>query len=482
VKKQKKPRSQPQKRKARSAPLPLDTSRRHHPTAQKTASPSSRISARRSRSSAPPSFGVLTGLGRLWGRLAATSHSDRADAAMLALPVLLIAMTIAVGRWTNASAPSRQFATTTAHGTRALNGLPPVATSVTPRSPAALPAKEADLIAPLIEPSLAADIMQVAGAELEPEVHEPTTPPRDLVPPAGFNSAAVMTTNGPAPETVRAAHLDQVVASLATGPALNAAVDPAPIATAMLSPDSSVTAQEFPGGLDALGIGLTQCRIEPTPPMPITWTPGDTESFGLALAAAARNQLKDFVIYNDRYTRLRYPMGDVHPMYGVCTDVIIRAYRALGLDLQELVQKTKSGSGDPNIDHRRVDTLRKFFSRFGESLPISTFAEDYKAGDIVTYWRPQNRHSRTHIAIVSDIIGPSGRPLIIHNRGWGPQQEDGLFVDEITGHYRFSGIAPATDAKGKGGPLSPTRLSRTKESKPASPVVPTGEPPSAPRS
>ena len=184
--------------------------------------------------------------------------------------------------------------------------------------------------------------------------------------------------------------------------------------------------------------------------MPITWTPGDAESFGLALAAAARNQLKDFVIYNDRYTRLRYPMGDVHPMYGVCTDVIIRAYRALGLDLQELVQKTKSGSGDPNIDHRRVDTLRKFFSRFGESLPISTFAEDYRAGDIVTYWRPQNRHSRTHIAIVSDMTGPSGRPLIIHNRGWGPQQEDGLFVDEITGHYRFSGVTGRDRSQGQG--------------------------------
>jgi hypothetical protein len=80
------------------------------------------------------------------------------------------------------------------------------------------------------------------------------------------------------------------------------------------------------------------------------------------------------------------------------------------------------------------------------------------------------------------MIGPSGRPLIIHNRGWGPQQEDGLFVDEITGHYRFSGIQGATGAKDKGGALKTTTLSRTKESKPASPIVRTGVFPSAPRS
>jgi uncharacterized protein YijF (DUF1287 family) len=481
VKKQKKPRSQPQKRKARSAPLPLDTSRRRHPTAQKTASPSSHSTSRRRHFSTPPPYGVLTGLGTIWRRLAATSRSDRADAAMLALPVLLIAMTIAVGRWTNASSPSRQFATNTAHATRALNGLPPVATMVTARAPASLAAKEADPISPPIEASPVTDVMQISGAELEPQVQKSIAPPRDLVPPTGLNVAPIATTTGQAAETVRTANQDQMAGSLA-GPTINSTIDPAPIATAMLSPDRSVTAQDLPGGLDALGAGLTQCRIEPTPPMPITWTPGDAESFGLALAAAARNQLKDFVIYNDRYTRLRYPMGDVHPMYGVCTDVIIRAYRALGLDLQELVQKTKTGSGDPNIDHRRVDTLRKFFSRFGESLPISTFAEDYRAGDIVTYWRPQNRHSRTHIAIVSDMIGPSGRPLIIHNRGWGPQQEDGLFVDEITGHYRFSGVTGATGAKGKGGALKPTTLSRTRDSRPASPVVRTGESPSAPRS
>jgi uncharacterized protein YijF (DUF1287 family) len=161
------------------------------------------------------------------------------------------------------------------------------------------------------------------------------------------------------------------------------------------------------------------------------------ERFGDRLAEAARAQLGEFVIYNDAYRRIAFPMGDVPPLFGVCTDVVIRAYRALGIDLQELVAKTRVGSGDTNIDHRRTETLRRFFASRGQSLPITTFPEDYQPGDIVTYYRPQNRHSRSHIAIVSDQIAPSGHPMIVHNRGWGPQMEDALFVDQITGHYRF---------------------------------------------
>jgi hypothetical protein len=274
--------------------------------------------------------------------------------------------------------------------------------------------------------------------------------------------------SGPA-DPIRAGKIDPFPA---------ASVAPAGQQLAILAPDRTATAWDLPGGIEALAAGLGQCRFDPAPPrtpVPVSFTPGDPDSFGLALAAAARSQLSEFVIYNDRYTRLKYPMGDVHPMYGVCTDVVIRAYRALGLDLQELVQKTKTGSGDPNIDHRRVDTLRKFFSRFGESLPITTFAEDYKPGDIVTYWRPQNRHSRTHIAVVSDVTGPSGRPLIIHNRGWGPQQEDGLFVDEITGHYRFSGLkTAATVAQSPTPPPAGKLTPKSVKKIPNRPVVRTG--------
>ena len=185
-----------------------------------------------------------------------------------------------------------------------------------------------------------------------------------------------------------------------------------------------------------------------------THTPAPVEpvAFGRALVVAARRQLGDLVIYNARYARISYPMGDVAGLYGVCTDVVVRAYRALGIDLQELISKTGSGRGDRNIDHRRVDVVRRFFERFGQSLAISEFAENYQPGDIVTYYRPQNRTSTSHIAVVSDQLAPSGRLMIIHNRGWGPQLEDALFVDKITGHYRFHGIgvtpAPASASKG----------------------------------
>ncbi|MCB1504506.1 MAG: DUF1287 domain-containing protein [Hyphomicrobiaceae bacterium] len=165
-------------------------------------------------------------------------------------------------------------------------------------------------------------------------------------------------------------------------------------------------------------------------------------SFGARLAEAARRQLSSFVIYDDAYRSITYPRGDVPPLYGVCTDVVIRAYRALGIDLQVAVQKARVGSGDRNIDHRRTETLRRFFARVGENLPVTSYAEDFLPGDIVTYARPQNTgsSSRSHIAIVSDVVAPSGRPMILHNRGWGPQLEDALFVDRITGHYRYAGV------------------------------------------
>lgn len=172
-------------------------------------------------------------------------------------------------------------------------------------------------------------------------------------------------------------------------------------------------------------------------------TPAATgEAFGMRLAQAARQQTMDLVVYSARYQTIAYPLGDVHALYGACTDVVIRAYRALGVDLQQLVQQNHAGSGDRSIDHRRTETLRRFFARAGASLPVSPYPEDYKPGDIVTYHRPFSRVSSSHIAIVSDVLAPTGRPMIVHNRGWGPQLEDALFVDRITGHYRF--VAPPT--------------------------------------
>jgi uncharacterized protein YijF (DUF1287 family) len=165
----------------------------------------------------------------------------------------------------------------------------------------------------------------------------------------------------------------------------------------------------------------------------------DSKPLGLRISEAALSQINELVIYRAAYTRIAYPMGDVSPLFGVCTDVVIRALRDVGIDLQEQVQVTRTGNGDTNIDHRRVETLKKYFSRYGETLPISEFAEDYRPGDIVTYFRPWNRSTTTHIAIVSHKIAPSGRPMIVHNRGWGAQLEDALLVDRITGHFRVTG-------------------------------------------
>lgn len=181
----------------------------------------------------------------------------------------------------------------------------------------------------------------------------------------------------------------------------------------------------------------------------------DGETFGLRLAEAAESQIGGFVIYNDAYRSISYPMGDVNPLFGVCTDVVVRAYRALGLDLQALVHQARAGRGDTNIDQRRTEVLRRFFTAQGEVLPITTFAEDYRPGDIVTYDRPQNRGSRAHIAIVSSVVAPSGRLMIVHNRGWGPQLEDALFVDRITGHYRYAGPAITRNAASDAAHRSP---------------------------
>ncbi len=161
--------------------------------------------------------------------------------------------------------------------------------------------------------------------------------------------------------------------------------------------------------------------------------------FGAKLAAVARRQISHFVFYNPAYQQIAYPMGDVPRYFGVCTDVVVRAYRALGIDLQVLVHKSGAGSGDTNIDHRRVEVLRRFFARAGTSLPITDNPTDYQPGDIVTYYMPNGWLSKTHIAIVAAEKSPTGVPLVVHNRGWGVQAENWLFAEKITGHFRYAG-------------------------------------------
>lgn len=166
-----------------------------------------------------------------------------------------------------------------------------------------------------------------------------------------------------------------------------------------------------------------------------------------ALVDAAQDRLKQNVTYNGAYIKLDYPGGDVPANTGVCTDVVIRSYRAAyGFDFQKAVHEDMKANfsaypknwgltrTDRNIDHRRVPNLEAYLKRQGASLGISRKPSDFKPGDIVS-WRLGG--SLPHIGIVSDRKARNGTPLIIHNVGAGPQEEDVLFAYKINGHFRF---------------------------------------------
>ncbi len=163
---------------------------------------------------------------------------------------------------------------------------------------------------------------------------------------------------------------------------------------------------------------------------------------------AVLNRTTCNVKYDPKYYEIAYPMGDIPADKGVCTDVIIRAYRAINIDLQALVHEDMKlhydsypknwelKKPDTNIDHRRVPNLQNFFARNAKSLLLSKDRADYRAGDIVT-WKLS--HGATHIGIVvpSPIEGDE-TPWIVHNIGIGPQWENGLFNYKVTGHYRYA--------------------------------------------
>lgn len=166
-----------------------------------------------------------------------------------------------------------------------------------------------------------------------------------------------------------------------------------------------------------------------------------------ALVDAARAQTRSPVTYDGSYVRLDYPMGDVPADRGVCTDVIIRAYRAIGIDLQVLVHEDMRRAfteypqhwglrrPDPSIDHRRVPNLQRFFERHGAALARTGSALAYQPGDVVTWMLPGNL---PHVGVVSDRRVPgTSRPLVIHNLGAGPVEDDTLFAFPVTGHYRY---------------------------------------------
>ena len=166
------------------------------------------------------------------------------------------------------------------------------------------------------------------------------------------------------------------------------------------------------------------------------------------LVTAARSQIGVTTSYDPTYRNIAFPMGDVSNNTGVCTDVVIRAYRQQGKDLQQLVNTDMKQAWqaypntwgltqpDTNIDHRRVPNLEVFFSRHGKRLSISD-KSSFQAGDLVTWRLNQGNKKLPHIGIVSDKKAVDGTPLILHNIGRGTEESNILYEYPITGHYRY---------------------------------------------
>lgn len=170
-------------------------------------------------------------------------------------------------------------------------------------------------------------------------------------------------------------------------------------------------------------------------------------TFEEKLSNAAISIIDANIAYTPDYISIKYPNGDVPANTGVCSDVVIRAYRKLGIDLQKEVHEdmkanfskypTKWGlkKTDTNIDHRRVPNLEVFFTRKGEKLTVSENANDYKVGEMVT-WMIGDK--LPHIGIVTHKKSADGeRPMIVHNVGGGQVLEDCLFNYTIVGHFKY---------------------------------------------
>ena len=161
----------------------------------------------------------------------------------------------------------------------------------------------------------------------------------------------------------------------------------------------------------------------------------------------AHAQVGVTVTYDPAYVDLKYPGGDLPVDRGVCTDVVIRAFRAAGVDLQQVVHEDMKAHfsayphrwglthTDTNIDHRRVPNLMTYFTRRGKSLPVTASAADYQPGDIVT-WNLGGDLPHIGLVVTETAPGDPTRHLVIHNIGAGAQMEDVLFGFKQTGHYR----------------------------------------------
>jgi uncharacterized protein YijF (DUF1287 family) len=204
----------------------------------------------------------------------------------------------------------------------------------------------------------------------------------------------------------------------------------------------------FIGKILAQSQPITELKVEKA----VAWlNAGD--GFGHQLAAVALERTHQEVTYDPAYYKISYPGGDVPQSKGANTDVIIRSYRALGIDLQQLVHEDmkalfhlypqiwNASEADPNIDHRRVPNLQRFFSRFGTEIEVNEEGvkiQDFNWGDIVVWRLPDGA---THLGIV--VPGPGKRReemWIVHNKSEGPKWEDVLLEYQVIGHYRYDGI------------------------------------------
>jgi uncharacterized protein YijF (DUF1287 family) len=167
------------------------------------------------------------------------------------------------------------------------------------------------------------------------------------------------------------------------------------------------------------------------------------------LSMAALSLTHDKVVYDPSYYTINYPNGDIPKDKGVCTDVVIRAYRKVGIDLQKEVHEDMKkhfskypknwglSHTDKNIDHRRVPNLMVFFSRFGKVKPNSTFSTDYQKGDVVCWDLGRGIY---HIGMVVNKFSSGDKNLmVVHNIGGGQVLDNCLFRFKIIGHYSYEG-------------------------------------------
>ena len=206
----------------------------------------------------------------------------------------------------------------------------------------------------------------------------------------------------------------------------------------------------------SLLIGAPACRRQQIADKPLTPPPALTETRALPANSSPQlalvmtgttEQIGKTTGYDPSYQRIDYPNGDVPIETGVCTDVITRAFRTAGIDLQKDIHEdmaknfsaypTKWGLSrpDPNIDHRRVPNLQTFLTRRGKSLSTESNSDNFLPGDIVTW---DLGTGTDHVGIVVNVwYKPANHYLIVHNIGGGTRMEDVLFSWKITGHYRY---------------------------------------------